>query len=115
MVFIFSAAFGHINHEAFIYKLRHLGIGGPFLSILIKFLTDRLQRVDVDGHYSEWRNVISGVPEGSILVHLLFVLYTYDTWLELRKILVAYVDVTTLLSAVPYSDNEICDFEFIYQ
>ena len=58
----FSAAFDHVNHEAFIFKLRQLCLGGAFSSISIEFLTDRVQRVVVDGHYSAWRNAISGVP-----------------------------------------------------
>ena len=49
----FSAAFDRVNHNALIYKLRQLSIGGPFLNILMDFLTDRKQRVVVDGHYGE--------------------------------------------------------------
>ena len=54
----FSAAFDRVNHNALIYKLRQLSIGGPFLNILMDFLTDRKQLVVVDGHYGEWRSVI---------------------------------------------------------
>ena len=52
----FSAAFDRVNHNALIYKLRQLSIGGPFLNILMDFLTDRKQSVVVDGHHGEWRN-----------------------------------------------------------
>ena len=99
----FSAAFDRVNHEALIYKLRQLGVGGPFLGILIEFLTDRLQRVVVDGHYSEWRKVISGVPQGSVLGPLLFILYTHDMWFGLENVLVTYADDATLLAVVPSS------------
>ena len=81
----FSAAFDHVNHEALIFKLRQLGLGGAFLSILIEFLTDRVQRVVVDGHYSAWRNFISGVPQAGfpdvsdqIIVPCLFKLSFFD-------------------------------------
>ena len=56
----FSAVFDRVNHEALISKLRRLGLGGAFLSILIEFLTDRVQRIVVDGHYSVWRKVVPG-------------------------------------------------------
>ena len=73
----FSAAFGHVNHKALIFKLRQLGVCGPFLSILTEFLSNRLQRVVVDGQFNDYRNVISGVPQGSVLGPLLFILYTH--------------------------------------
>ena len=93
-----------VNHEPLIFKIRQLGLGGAFLSILIKFLTDRVQRVVVDGHYSAWRNVISGVPQGSVLGPLLFILYTHDMWFGLENMLVAYADDGTLLAVVPSPD-----------
>ena len=46
----FSAALDHVNHKALICKLRQLDVGGSFLIILTKFLSNRLQRVVVDGH-----------------------------------------------------------------
>ena len=97
----FSAAFDRVNHNALIYKLRQLSIGGPFLNILMDFLTDRKQRVVVDGHYGEWRSVISGVPQGSVLGPLLFILYTHDMWIGLENQLVAYADDATLIAVIP--------------
>ena len=55
----------------------------------------------VDGHSSEWRNVISGVPQGSVLGPLLFILYTHDMWFGLENKLVAYADDATILASVP--------------
>ena len=101
----FSAAFDRVNHKALIYKLRQLGIGGSFLKILTEFLTDRKQRVVVDGHYGEWRNVISGVPQGSVLGPLLFILFTQDMWVGLENQLVAYADDATLIAVVPSPDQ----------
>ena len=55
----FSSAFDHINHEAFIFKLRQMGIGGTFLNIIIETLTGRKQRMVADGQCSDYKNVIS--------------------------------------------------------
>ena len=93
----FSAAFDRVNHKALLFKLRQLGVGGPFLSILTEFLSNRLQRVVVDGQFND----ISGVPQGSVLGPLLFILYTYDMWFGLENMLVSYADDATLLARIP--------------
>ena len=100
----FSAAFDRVNHKALIFKLRQMGVGGEFLGINNEFLTNRLQRVSVDGHYSDYRNVISGVPQGSILGPLLFISYAHDMWFGLENKLIAYADDATLLAPVPSPD-----------
>ena len=99
----FGAAFDSVNHEALIFKLHQLGIGGSFLNILIEFLSNRKQRVVVDGLYGEWNNVFSGVPKGSVLGPLVFILYTHDMWSALENLLVAYADNATLNAVVPSS------------
>ena len=68
----FSVAFDCINHKALMLKLRQFGNDDSFLNILIELLTNQKQRVVVDSHHGEWRRVISGVPLGSVLSHLLF-------------------------------------------
>ena len=96
----FSAAFDHVNHKTLILKLRQLGVGGPFLSILTDFLSNRLQRVVVDGQFNDYRKVISGVPQRSVFGPLLFILYTHDMWFGLENMLVSYADDATLLARV---------------
>ena len=72
----FSAAFDRVSHSGLLFKLKSIGVGGSKLSISTEFLSDHGQRVVVDGAASEWITIISGVPKGSVLGPLLFILYT---------------------------------------
>ena len=72
----FSAAFDRVNHLGILYKFCSVGIGGSVLSTLTQFLSNRSQHVMVDGCRSKLVNVVSGVPQGSVLGPLLLVLYT---------------------------------------
>ena len=67
----FSAAFDIVNHLGILYKLCSVGIRGSVLSILTQFLSNRSQQVMVDGCRSKLVNVVSGVPQGSVLGPLL--------------------------------------------
>ena len=92
----FSSAFDRVNHEALLFKVRSLGIGGCLLELIVEFLSNRRQRVSVDGCYSPFELVKSGVPQGSVLGPLLFIIYTSDMWEGIESSMVAYADDTTL-------------------
>ena len=107
----FSAAFDRVSHEGLLFKLRDRGIGGNVISIIEQFLTSRRQRVKIDGSFSEYVNVVSGVPQGSVLGPLLFVIYTADLFDVVENRLVNYADDSTLFSIC----NRPSDREYVAQ
>ena len=103
----FSAAVDRVNHLGILYKLCSLGIGGSILSILTQVLSNRSQHVMVDGCRSKLVNVVSGVPQGSVLGPLLFLHYTLELFSILENKLIGYADDSTLMAVVPSPGNRV--------
>ena len=73
-----SKAFDKVWHEGILFKLKQNGINGKLLNLLKSYLENRHQRVLLNGSESGWGIVESGVPEGSALGPLLFLIYIND-------------------------------------
>ena len=97
----FSAAFDRVNHQGILFKLCSVGVGGSVLSVLTQFLSNQSQYVVVDGCRSKLVNVVSGVPQGSVLSPQLFLLYTAELFSIVENKLYGYADDSTLVAVVP--------------
>ena len=95
-----SKAFDKVWHEGLIFKLKQNGISGDLLQILSDFLSNRKQRVVLNGQNSSWTNVHAGVPQGSILGPLLFLIYINDLADDLSSNVKLFADDTSLFSVV---------------
>ena len=93
-------------HRRLLLKLRTLGINGQLLDWIDCFLTTRSQRVVINGQYSRWLPVVSGVPQGSILGPLLFILYIDDVKHAVQHSSIkVFADDISLYSQVSSNDD----------
>ena len=90
-----SKAFDKVWHEDWLFKLRSMGISGELYN-----LSGRFQSVILNGQTSSWRPVIAGVPQGSILGPLLFLVYISDLPNELKSSAKLIADDTFLFTIV---------------
>lgn len=93
----FSKAFDTINHSLLISKLKYYGFLHGSSLLLNSYLSNRFQKIFSDNKYSEQVEILSGVPQGSILGPLLFLIYTSDILKSLQYCKVqAFADDTQL-------------------
>ena len=91
-----SKAFDRVWHKGLLYKLSSVGIIGPLLRWFSNYLDNRQQRVVLPGVHSPWSPVRAGVPQGSILGPLLFLLYINDIVESINSSIRLFADDTSL-------------------
>ena len=95
-----SKAFDRVWHEGLIYKLKAAGVSGDVLKWFQSYLSGRRQRVVLPGSLSEWVYIKAGVPQGSILGPLLFLLYINDIVKNIGSNIRLFADDTSLFIIV---------------
>ena len=91
-----SKAFDKVWHDGLIFKLKAYGIKYELLSLLDIFYQNREERLVLNGQTSEWRKINSGVPQGSVLGPLIFLIYINDLPDGLTSICKVFADDTSL-------------------
>ena len=105
----FSKAFDKVPHKRLLYKLNYYGIRGPYLEWIEQFLTDRLQQVVVENKFSALTPVISGVPQGSVLSPLLFLLFSNDLLISIDSLVKLYADDVLMYRSI----NDVSDHQIL--
>ena len=95
-----SKAFDKVWQEGLIFKLKQNGISGKLLKFFEDYLYNRKQRVIINGSNSELADINSGVPQGSVLGPLLFLVYINDLEKNIKSKVKFFADDTMLYSVV---------------
>ena len=95
-----SKAFGKVWHDGLIFKLQQNGIEGNLLKFFKSYLTNRKQRVVLNGCESNWDFIKAGVPQGSVLGPLLFLIYINDLEKGIKSPVKFFADDTFVFSVV---------------
>ena len=102
----FRKAFDSVPHKRLLKKLHEYGVRGKIHSWIENFLSGRKQRVVVDGVYSDWTPVTSGIPQGSVLGPLLFLVFINDMPEEVvNAVLLMFADDTKIMKVIKDAED----------
>ena len=114
-----SKAFDKVWHDGLLFNLNQNGINGSVFKLFENYLHNRKQRVVLNGSHSDYSSIESGVPQGSVLGPLLFLVYINDLERNIKSNIKFFADDTMLFSVVKdpvTSANDLNhDLDMIYQ
>ena len=103
----FQKAFDSVPHLRLLKKLYSYGIAGKLLDWIASFLIGRRQQVVLEGSHSDWTEVASGVPQGSVLGPLLFIIYVNDLPDVIKSGIKLFADDAKLYRGVPSTGDAV--------
>ena len=91
-----SKAFDCLPHDLLVANLNAYGFSLPALRLVLSYLSNRKQRKKINSKFSSWEEILFGIPQGSILGHLLFNIFIYDLFFIMNDIdFASYADDNT--------------------
>ena len=101
----FAKAFNKVPHQRLLGKLERYGVSGRVLAWIRGWLLNRWQRVRVRGRWSGWRRVMSGIPQGSVLGPVLFLVFIDDLEEGLLCEVLKFADDTKIFRRVDSEED----------
>ncbi len=105
-IWIYQKAFDTVPHKRLISKLKSYGFNQQITNWVKSFLTSRIQQVVVNGKKSRWMNVTSGIPQGSVLRPVLYVLFINDLPETVSSEVFLFADDTKIFKVIKGKEDQ---------
>ena len=102
----FQKAFDTVPHKRLLNKLDAYGIGEDMIDWTRNFLADRVQQVSVNGKNSKWHKVTSGIPQGSVIGPLMFIIYINDLPESVKSTIYLFADDTKIFKVLKTPEDK---------